>query len=350
MSPEKPSSQPSSDSADGSADASASGASARLRLKIRTPVDALAVAPVVLGFHPRDSVVLMTFGGRGFHVRIDLPTDEAGRIDVVATLTRALKANPSERAILVLYSDDVRACTAMAGALLPVLTGELGLEMSDAVRTDGERWWLVSAEGEEGPGTAYDLRSHPFTAEAVLHGMVVKQSREEIGQLLAAVDSERLASIESALSSHPAALPLQYGPARRQLAGWLRRRVEEWAGAGEPGGAAEVAQVLLLIEEPDLRDVVWGGVDRLQAESHLALWTAVLRGCPDHLAASPAALVALYAWLSGDGALAWTAIDRSLQIDPGNSLAQLVAEALDRAVPPSSWRPWAVEELLAVHG
>jgi hypothetical protein len=45
----------------------------------------------------------------------------------------------------------------------------------------------------------------------------------------------------------------------------------------------------------------------------------------------------LAAWLSGNGALAWCAVDRSVESDPDNSLAELVGELLSRAVPPSSW-------------
>jgi hypothetical protein len=41
----------------------------------RSPTDLVAIVPVVLGFHPRDSVVLLTFGtpGAAFHARVDLP-------------------------------------------------------------------------------------------------------------------------------------------------------------------------------------------------------------------------------------------------------------------------------------
>ena len=43
-------------------------------LTFRTPEDVLAAVPVLLGFEPSDSVVMMTFGGREtFHARIDMP-------------------------------------------------------------------------------------------------------------------------------------------------------------------------------------------------------------------------------------------------------------------------------------
>ena len=52
-----------------------------------------------------------------------------------------------------------------------------------------------------------------------------------------------------------------------------------------------------------------------------------------------AGLLAFAAWLSGDGALAWCAVERCLAADPDHTLAHLVARALEQAVPPSEWSP-----------
>ena len=60
---------------------------------------------------------------------------------------------------------------------------------------------------------------------------------------------------------------------------------------------------------------------------------------PVALVAPVAGLLAFSAWLAGDGALAWCAVDRCLCADPDHVLGQLVGEALTSAMPPSSWRP-----------
>ena len=50
------------------------------KLTTRTPEDVLAAVPVVLGFEPLDSVVMLTFGGgETFHARVDLPPPARGR-------------------------------------------------------------------------------------------------------------------------------------------------------------------------------------------------------------------------------------------------------------------------------
>ena len=325
------------------------GSGGAARLTVRTPTDALALAPLVLGFHPEESVVLMTFGGDGFHARVDLPRDDLGRDDVVDLLVRALQTNPCTIVMVLFYSADEQACGALSARLLPALTEELGLDVADVVRADGAHWWSMRP-GRDVLGVPYDVTTHPFTADAVLRGTVVHRDRDAIAEMLGGEDADFVHQVEQALEGRPIAAPPPVGPARRQLASWLRRTVETWVSNGALGPPEEVAHVLTLVEEPDLRDVVWGAMDRTSAAQHLSTWIHVLRASPAAWEASPAAVVALCAWLHGDGALAWTAVERSLDADPHNSLAVLVAEALDRAIPPTSWQPWTVEELLARHG
>jgi hypothetical protein len=80
------------------------------------------------------------------------------------------------------------------------------------------------------------------------------------------------------------------------------------------------------------------------------LWRDVVRRAPLDLLAAPAALLGFAAWLSGDGALAWCAVDRCRQAEPGYSLAGLLADALAGAVPPSSWRPLGPDSLTLFAG
>ena len=50
-----------------------------------------------------------------------------------------------------------------------------------------------------------------------------------------------------------------------------------------------------------------------------------------------AAVLAVCAWVDGDGAAARVALDRALDADPAYSLAGLVAAALDTGTPPWTW-------------
>ena len=60
----------------------------------RTPEDVLAVVPVVLGFEPHDSLVMLTFGADPpFHARVDLPDRRSEVPDLVAVAGRRRPAS-----------------------------------------------------------------------------------------------------------------------------------------------------------------------------------------------------------------------------------------------------------------
>ncbi|MFM9735908.1 DUF4192 family protein, partial [Streptomyces niveiscabiei] len=76
----------------------------------------------------------------------------------------------------------------------------------------------------------------------------------------------------------------------------------------------------------------------------------VVRRSPLEALAPAAALLAFAAWLTGDGALAWCAVDRCQESDPDYGLAGLVSQALAGAVPPSAWSPFPTEMLTLFAG
>ena len=76
-------------------------------------------------------------------------------------------------------------------------------------------------------------------------------------------------------------------------------------------------------------------VDREEAERRLPLWSALVRAAPTDLLAPVASVLAFLAWLAGDGALAWCALERAAEGEPPCSLADVVAEALEQALPPA---------------
>jgi hypothetical protein len=67
------------------------------------------------------------------------------------------------------------------------------------------------------------------------------------------------------------------------------------------------------------------------------LWSDAVRRLPATHVAGPAAVLAFAAWLVGDGALSWCAVDRCRESEPAHSLAGLVAQLLESATPPDAW-------------
>ncbi len=316
-------------------------------LTLRDETDLLALIPYTFGFHPRDSLVMMLLGhdGRPMFARVDMPTcaDEA---DLACDeLVHAAVVNDGRRAVLVAYTDDDTA------ALLAAMQADdelaaAGAEVLLALRTDGRSWWRVLPASGDQEGVPYDLSTHPITASGVLEGRVTHRTRDELADSLLPTDPDRLEAVAAAHAALPR-LPDDFD-LLRQEARWL----DDWVGQHVAAEGTqdttvpvrqraphEIARLVRALAEVRLRDVAWAAMTRKDAETHVRLWTDVVVQCPLELLAAPAGLLAFAAWLSGHGALAWCAVDRALQSDPDHSLARLVAQALDGAVPPSTWRP-----------
>jgi hypothetical protein len=120
---------------------------------------------------------------------------------------------------------------------------------------------------------------------------------------------------------------------------WVADRVRRFLAGGERLTAEEVGRLLVAIVSIEVRDVAWAEMTRETAPKHVDLWRDVVRRSPPGLLAAPSALLGFAAWLSGDGALAWCAVDRCHEADPDYTLAALLTDALAGAVPPTSWQP-----------
>jgi hypothetical protein len=208
----------------------------------------------------------------------------------------------------------------------------------EALRAHGQRWYplLPGRVGIPGHGVPYDVSAHPFVAQAVLDGRVLLGSRAELAASLT-VDPGRAATLDSARP--PAGRP---GPAAGAAveAGWIRVTTTRAISTGEPLPDADAARLLVDLGDVRLRDVAWAQVTRESARDHVALWTDLVRRSPEDLVPGPAALLAFAAWLCGHGALAWCAVDVCRAADPDHRLADLVAQLLEHAVPPTDWEGW----------
>jgi hypothetical protein len=143
--------------------------------------------------------------------------------------------------------------------------------------------------------------------------------------------------------------PLGRAAARHHLGlegRWVRHRVSRFLQDAARLDAHDVARLAtLLAVSLEVRDVAWAEMSHDNAASHVDLWRDVVRRVPVDLRAAPAALLGFAAWLSGDGALAWCAVECAQEASPGYGMAGLLTQALAGAVPPSAWRPIPREAL-----
>lgn len=301
---------------------------------VRSPEDVLALVPVVFGFEPSESMVMLTFGADPpFHARVDLPARSAIP-EMAAMLAEPARRHGAPHALLVVYSQRGRFADRALQATARALA-DSGIEVIDALRADGRRWFPVPVRGTPSMaipaiGVPYDLSAHRFAAQAVYDGRVLHTSREELARSIAAVPDLVARVVPELAALGPQAPALDEGQWARELV------VRHTEAATRPDDGA-VARLLRGMLDVRVRDAACSSLCRDRARSHVELWTDVVRRAPDPLVPAPSAVLALAAWQAGDGALAWCAVDRCCEVEPDYSLAQLVGDLLTRAVAPQSW-------------
>ncbi len=328
-------------------------------LRVTSPSDLLALIPGFFGFHPEDSVVMITTGGspQPCHARVDLPTDPV-EIEEVAAYLADVAARHRVRAVAaVVYTDDAALAEAVAQELSNRMRA-LGGELLCAVRADGRHWFVLGCNGGS-LGTPYDVSTHPFMAQAVVDGTVVLGSRRELAASLVGDPGER-AEVAGCVGEATSRLiglldgPLGQPAARHHLVTegrWVRHRIRRHLEDGQRLDPPDVARLLVLMHlSVEVRDVAWAEMDRASARGHVDLWRDVVRRAPSELTAPPAGLLGFAAWLSGHGALAWCAVERAQEAEPDYGLAALLTHALSAAVPPSVWRPIPADALTLFAG
>lgn len=297
-------------------------------LTARTTDDLLAMVPVVLGFEPADSVVMLTVDApQPFHARVDLPPGPDAVPEVVDLLLEPALRHGVRAVVLLVYSahhDLARAVVRRARRGLA--GGGAGPRVLEALRADAGRWYplLRDRRGLGTTGVAYDVASHPFVVEAVVSGRVLHSSREQLADTLRA-DEVAVAAVAAARVAAAASAP------------WASSMLATWASRPDPPPVDVAARLLGGLAEPAVRQAAWAAVPRDGARDHVRLWSDLVRRSPEDLVAHAAALLGLCAWVAGDGALAWCAVDRCRAVEPDHVLAGLVADLLVTAVPPSEW-------------
>ncbi|MGY1736742.1 DUF4192 domain-containing protein [Geodermatophilus sp. SYSU D00684] len=331
-----------------------------------------AALPHLLGFHPAESIVLVGLRGPGgsrvgLTVRADLPPPAAARAlavtlagkvltdDPVAVLLAVVSEDPDERSAPVLaFGPGERAPELPHRDLVHELVLALDardVPVREALLVRSGRWWDYDCPYpccEPGAGTPLPAGASPLAAAAVAGGAVLAADRAALAARITPPDGDPGAP---AMAAACLAEGREHAARLRALG---RDAVAAEAGAAiaaaladcRPGPAtaatrlpdARVARVLWGLTIPDVRDRALGlalGEDAAAAE---VLWTECTRRAPVPLDGPPATLLAVSAWLRGDGATANVALDRALAADPGARLPRLLADGLAQCLPPGELR------------
>ncbi|MFD2094120.1 DUF4192 domain-containing protein [Blastococcus deserti] len=339
----------------------------RIDVRLTDLGDLAASIPHLLGFRPRESVVLVSLtgpsGGRvGLTMRADIPPAEhAGAL--AAALTRRVLTDRPRGAVLAVVSDEPDAVDglphrALVHELVLALTRH-AVAVDEAVLVRSGRWWsydCADACCAPGRGTPLPTGVTELEVAAVATGVVVEPDREGLGARIAPPDASARQAMAAACAEFAAARADSISEA-----GWHAVAERSWTAIldalarSRPGASAAGSR----LTDPELARVVWGLRDRAVRDRALQLalgpdaaaaeqlWTECTRRAPGPLDAAPATLLAVSAWLRGDGAMADVALRRALASEPGYALARLLVQALAACMHPAALRALIAE---AVHG
>ena len=315
-------------------------------LRVADVAELVATVPVLLGFRPSESLVLISTGGPsgrrlGLTLRIDLPPPEhvPGLAEQVAT---SLLAGDPAGAVLVVYAAGGGPARRDVVVAVGAALGARGVPVHTAV-------WAHRAESGASwacfdgccSGALPDPGATAAAAEAVAAGHVVRADRTALERLVAPTDRAALLRREEWLVAVTATRPDDAGAGLAAV----HRALEETAAGGFRVTDDAVVALATALTHPRVRDRVLlrcaeagaeGGPGATAAAE--GLFALLCRELPDPEAAEAGALLAACALLRGDGALANVALARAERSWPGHRLTGLLREAAERAVHPRELR------------
>lgn len=299
-----------------------------MTLAIHSPDELIAALPHLLGFKPEESLIFVPLRPDLPLARVDIPTTAREREGVWNSIGSALSrhAQLGARTAIVCITPD-RAHAEQVGQEFASRLAAIGIDAPLRLWADDTSWCdfttgqsglqTGAARDQVAAATVLDGRPRPAPSRAAIASSLVGD-RQPIEALLPKARAN-------------AAM----GSARRE-GEWAQGRVEEFHRDGVRLSDADAARLLIGVDIIPTRDSLWNTITRDTTTSHIALWRDLTRRAPDEVRAAPASLLAFTAWLNGDGALAWCAIDQVPQDKP-YALANLVAATLEGGMHPREW-------------
>jgi hypothetical protein len=310
---------------------------------LTSPHDLLAAIPFLIGYHPSDSLVLVSIKDDcvGMAMRIDYPIDQSEiAFDLCAS---HISADEADGALIVAYQPRERSDGDEVLAQTTAALSRAGIAIYESI---------LIAEGSYRSLLCHDITCCPID-----------------GRPVPPHDSSRIA-MESVVAGHP--MPFasfaELGTSVRsnllaQEEQWLERVQKSYVDPSDSDlnnlqrdGATAVidlandfithgistdqdliAHVLGRLSEIQVRDFALGSHDGESAVGYQSMWMHLLRSAPPGFVAPVACLAAAIAYEHGDGALARAALDRAFADSPTYSLALLLKRVFSAGWPPQSF-------------
>lgn len=307
----------------------------------------IAAIPSLMGFHPANSFLVVTLlkGGLvGTTVRVDLPPPELHAAVVGRVLRPVRQAHAETAVVLVVCADPGPGHVDLVRQTVAGIT-DAGMPVLHALWTPaavgGAPWHCYLHDDCE--GEVPDPTSTECAAAMALAGLVTFESREDLVMLFEPPDPERMIRLSGVLDVTSKA---DRTPSVTHLS-VVRAAVESGA---LPCTDEEFVRLAMALSDYRVRDACLGFIlDATVAPVAEKLWLELARCLPPPERAEAAALLAVSAYLRGDGAMANVALEQARASLPDHSLAGLLQGAVDYGFPVAQMRQALVDAAADAH-
>ncbi|MFI1962586.1 DUF4192 domain-containing protein [Streptomyces pathocidini] len=352
------------------------------QITLRSPAELADALPYLMGFHPDDSIVMVTLQGErgrfGGRLRMGIPQSPGEWPELAAELAGCLVASAEKRGsrpegmIVFLCQDPVRGERGQQvmerlrplAQRLRTACGELDVPVYEALCiSDGRFWSYVCPDARCCPaeGTPVAVPGTSVMAAAATYaGIQVRGSLRDMEARLTPLARPASRPQAEALDEATARLvPRILGGVSRETVGeetiaLAQRLIERLAGTPATGDTGEAdARDDALVTDEEAAEIILGLQDRMtrdraaewmegpEAAGALRLWRAVARRCVGIYADHAAAPLTLAGWVAlsiGDEPAARVALCMALRADPDYLFAQLLHQSANDGIDPELLR------------
>lgn len=316
---------------------------------LTSPHDLLAAIPFLIGYHPQNSLVLVSLKSDavGMAMRVDLPSDIA--IESYDLLASHFVREEAEAALVVAYADINSADPESVLINISAALVRAGIDIKESliVRDNRFRSMLCTDVACCPPeGTLIpDLDTSRIAAEHVIAGHPMPfENVDGLVQSIAAVPSSFEISWQDEVQKFWVSSDVEEV---QELQRDGATAIIDLAGEYREGRGAEdrelVARVIGRLSDIQVRDFALGSHSEESADWYWSMWRDLLRIAPRGFVAPVASLYAALAYERGEGALAHKALDRALHDDDQYSLALLLRRVFTAGWPPHSFTAMRAE-------
>ena len=298
-------------------------------LVVHGPADLLTAIPYLLGYHPRECIVVVFVTDDG-RLTCGLSTDRSSPDSFIvdASSTAASRADTG-LAYVVGYGplSDRERLTGIAASL------HRSVSIQVCLLVDDNRYYCLDRECPCTPqrGAILDSSSSVIAAEMTLRGRVALPSREDFGAFVEP-DHDAQARTAAALSTVPDPLPDPVSVVHASL---------DITAGGDQLSDEQAAYLAVALKDTDGRSTAWLATTG-ETWQH-DLWLDMTRRAPADCVVAPANLLAWNAWRRGAPALAWAALSKAVQALPDNTMSHLIGIVLASGISPATL-PWPLPE------